>query len=125
MRLEWTDRSRLAAAGPPIPALVPRDGVGHQFVCYADSCSGVPGEAHEATFGAVNAVVARRNDEHVLDVGPAVLSGIGENNAVIGVLNANIGDDDLSLHLNGRGMRLHPSMFVVHNSDSVERRSCP
>jgi len=59
MRLERTDRSRPAAARPPIPALVPRDGVGHQFVCYADSCSGVAGAAHEATFGAVNAVVAR------------------------------------------------------------------
>jgi hypothetical protein len=42
-----------------IPALVPRWGEGHQFVCYADSCSGVPGAPHEATFAAVNAVVAR------------------------------------------------------------------
>src|SRR5690348_15162951 len=42
----------------PIPALLPRSG-GHQFVCYADSCSGVPGARHEATFAAVNAVVAR------------------------------------------------------------------
>src|SRR4051794_15813179 len=43
----------------PIPALLPRDGDGHQFVCYADSCSGVPDGRHEATFAAVNAVVAR------------------------------------------------------------------
>lgn len=43
----------------PIQALVPRGGAGHQFVCYADSCSGAPGAPHEATFGAVNAVVAR------------------------------------------------------------------
>jgi hypothetical protein len=42
-----------------IPSLVPRWGQGHQFVCYADSCSGVPGAPHEATFAAVNAVVAR------------------------------------------------------------------
>ncbi|HKG26981.1 MAG TPA: hypothetical protein VKB09_15125 [Thermomicrobiales bacterium] len=42
----------------PIPALLPR-GDGHQFVCYADSCSGVPGAPHEATFAAVNAVVRR------------------------------------------------------------------
>jgi hypothetical protein len=41
-----------------IPALLPR-GAGHQFVCYADSCSGVPGAPHEATFAAVNAVVRR------------------------------------------------------------------
>jgi len=41
-----------------IPAIVPR-GAGHQFVCYADACSGVPGAPHEATFAAVNAVVAR------------------------------------------------------------------
>ena len=43
---------------PAIPALVPR-GEGHQFVCYADCCSGVPGAPHEAAFAAVNAVVAR------------------------------------------------------------------
>jgi len=42
-----------------IQALVPRGGDGHQFVCYADCCSGVPGAPHEATFAAVNAVVAR------------------------------------------------------------------
>jgi hypothetical protein len=41
-----------------IPALLPR-GAGHQFVCYADSCSGVAGAPHEATFAAVNAVVRR------------------------------------------------------------------
>lgn len=41
-----------------IPALTPR-GNGHQFVCYADCCSGVPGAPHEKTFAAVNRVVAR------------------------------------------------------------------
>ncbi|MFN2224795.1 MAG: metallophosphoesterase family protein, partial [Anaerolineae bacterium] len=40
-------------------ALVPRGGTGHQFVCYADSCCGLPGGPHEATFAAVNDVVAR------------------------------------------------------------------
>jgi len=44
---------------PPIPALVPRNHAGHQFVCYADSCSGVPGAPHEAAFAAMNAVVSR------------------------------------------------------------------
>jgi hypothetical protein len=42
----------------PIPALLPR-GDGHQFVLYADACSGVPGAPHAATFAAVNAVVRR------------------------------------------------------------------
>ncbi len=42
----------------PIPALTPR-GKGHQFVCYADCCSGIPDAPHEATFAAVNHVVAR------------------------------------------------------------------
>ena len=41
-----------------IPALLPR-GEGHQFVLYGDSCSGVPGAPHEATFAAVNGVVRR------------------------------------------------------------------
>ncbi|MCB0189817.1 MAG: metallophosphoesterase, partial [Caldilineaceae bacterium] len=40
-----------------VPALTPC-GPGHQFVCYADSSSGVPGALHERTFAAVNQVVA-------------------------------------------------------------------
>jgi hypothetical protein len=35
-----------------IPALVPRDKTGFQFVCYADACSGVPGAPHEQAFAA-------------------------------------------------------------------------
>jgi len=42
-----------------IQALVPYDGDGHQFVCYADCCSGIPDAPHEKTFAAVNNVVAR------------------------------------------------------------------
>lgn len=42
-----------------IPALVPGDGGGHQFVCYADCCSGIPGAPHEATFASVNRIVSR------------------------------------------------------------------
>ena len=49
----------MAERSEPIPALVPRDETGFQFVCYADSCSGVAGAPHESTFAAVNAVVAR------------------------------------------------------------------
>jgi len=51
--------SKLEQPLTPIPALMPRDGAGHQFVCYADCCSGVPGAPHEATFAAVNGIVAR------------------------------------------------------------------
>lgn len=42
----------------PIPALLP-NGVGHRFVLYGDSCSGVPGALHEQTFATVNAVLRR------------------------------------------------------------------
>lgn len=42
-----------------IPALVPHDESGVQFLCYGDSCSGVPGSPHETNFAAVNAVVRR------------------------------------------------------------------
>lgn len=41
-----------------IPSLLPRY-QGHQFVIYADSCSGVAGALHEKTFAAVNDVVQR------------------------------------------------------------------
>jgi hypothetical protein len=40
----------------PVQSLMPR-GPGHHFVLYGDSCSGIRGEPHEATFAAVNAVV--------------------------------------------------------------------
>lgn len=46
------------SASTLLPALLPR-GAGHHFVCYADACSGVAGAPHEATFAAVNQVVAR------------------------------------------------------------------
>jgi hypothetical protein len=42
----------------PIPALLPAKS-GHQFVIYADSCSGVPDALHEKTFASVNNVVRR------------------------------------------------------------------
>ncbi|MCP3414133.1 MULTISPECIES: metallophosphoesterase family protein [Bradyrhizobium] len=41
-----------------IPSLLPRNS-GHQFVIYADACSGVPGALHERTFASVNDVVRR------------------------------------------------------------------
>ena len=47
-----------APPGSPIAAIVPR-GLGHQFVIYGDSCSGVPGAPHEETFAQVNRIVAR------------------------------------------------------------------
>lgn len=42
-----------------LTALTPRGEAGHQFVVYADACSGVPGAPHEANFAAVNAIVRR------------------------------------------------------------------
>ncbi|MEM6429457.1 MAG: metallophosphoesterase [Deinococcota bacterium] len=43
----------------PIRALIPKNNEGHQFVCYADACSGVAGAPHEQTFAAVNKVISR------------------------------------------------------------------
>ena len=48
----------MAGGNEAIWALVPRDRSGCQFVCYADSCSGVEGALHERNFAEVNAVVA-------------------------------------------------------------------
>src|SRR5688572_9284332 len=48
----------IVAGNNMIRALVPR-GAGHQFVWYADSCSGMPGAPHEKTLAAVNAVVRK------------------------------------------------------------------
>ena len=42
-----------------IQALTPRDQDGHQFVCYADCCSGIPGTAQERTFAEVNTILRR------------------------------------------------------------------
>lgn len=42
----------------PIPALLPR-GPGHQFVLYADACSGVPAFPNAHNLAAVNAVIRR------------------------------------------------------------------
>lgn len=41
-----------------LPSLKPR-GPGHHFVLYGDSCSGIPGHPHEATFAAINATIRR------------------------------------------------------------------
>jgi hypothetical protein len=41
-----------------ILSLLPK-GPGHQFVLYADACSGIPGALHEGSFAAVNAVLRR------------------------------------------------------------------
>jgi len=43
----------------PLPALVPRDKTGHQFVLYADCCSGIQGGAYAANLRRVNRIVAR------------------------------------------------------------------
>lgn len=59
-----------------LPALLPR-GPGHQFLVYGDSCSGVPGGRHEATFASVNAVARR------LDPKPDFIAFLGDE--VIGL----------------------------------------
>lgn len=43
----------------PIPALTPRGRQGHQFVCYADCCSGIPNTERETTFAALNSLISR------------------------------------------------------------------
>ncbi|MBX3069032.1 MAG: metallophosphoesterase [Thermomicrobiales bacterium] len=48
-----------AGPSPAIPALVPAGEHGHQFVCYADCCSGIPGRGNVERFAAVNAVLKR------------------------------------------------------------------
>jgi hypothetical protein len=55
----------------PIPALTAR-GPGHQFLVYGDSCSGIPGGRHEATFAAVNRVAQR------LDPAPEFVAFLGD-----------------------------------------------
>lgn len=60
-----------------IPALLPGNIGGHQFVVYGDSCSGVPGAIHEATTAAVNRVVAH------LDPAPEFICFLGDE--VIGL----------------------------------------
>ncbi len=49
----------LGAPNSPLPALVPRTAGGHQFVCYGDCCSGVPGAPFAANFAAINATLRR------------------------------------------------------------------
>jgi len=55
---------------------MPRES-GHQFLVYGDSCSGVPGGRHEATFASVNAVARR------LDPAPEFIAFLGDE--VIGL----------------------------------------
>lgn len=56
----------------PTAALLP-DGAGLSFVWYGDCCSGVPGEANEANFSAVNAIFQS------LEVMPDVTFFVGDN----------------------------------------------
>lgn len=56
----------------PIYALRPRSRSGHQFVVYGDSCSGVPGGRHEATFARINSVLSR------LSPGPEFICFLGD-----------------------------------------------
>jgi hypothetical protein len=66
-----------------IPALLPR-GPGHQFVLYADSCSGLAGGRHEETFARVNAVVASLEPapEFILFPGDEIVGLTGDAEAL-------------------------------------------
>jgi hypothetical protein len=66
-----------------IQALLPR-GPGHQFVLYGDSCSGVPGQPHQATFAAVNAVVRRLDPppEFILFLGDEIAGLTADTDAL-------------------------------------------
>lgn len=52
-------KSDVKATLYPIPAILPRAGFGHQFLCFSDSCSGIPGTPRASTFASVCAVVTR------------------------------------------------------------------
>ena len=55
-----THRACVAADEPvAIPALLPRDKLGHRFVLYSDCCSGSPGRAVARNLQSVNKMVAR------------------------------------------------------------------
>lgn len=47
----------MSATTSLIPALEP-DGAGHQFVCYADSCSGIRNGSNEQNFAAINKIIS-------------------------------------------------------------------
>lgn len=68
----------------PIPALLPRTESGHQFVCYADSCSGVPNALHETTFANVNAIVSRLDPppEFICFPGDEIIGLTADNDAL-------------------------------------------
>ena len=55
----------------PIPTLKVGDG-GHQFVVYGDSCSGIAGAPHEATFRQINAAI------RALDQQPEFIGFLGD-----------------------------------------------
>ena len=62
----------------PIPSLRAKQD-GHQFVVYGDSCSGVPGAPHEATFRQVNAAIG------ALDTPPDFICFLGDE--IMGLTN--------------------------------------
>jgi hypothetical protein len=67
----------------PIPSLLPANS-GHQFVIYADSCSGVPGALHERTFASVNDVVRRLHPrpEFILFPGDEIIGLTSDDGAL-------------------------------------------
>lgn len=73
-----------AGAAEEIPALLPRDGTGRQFVYYADCCSGVAGASNEKNHIAVNQMVQRikPRPEFIAFPGDAVVGYITDYQAL-------------------------------------------
>jgi hypothetical protein len=78
-----TDVPTAEPGADPIPAITPR-GTGHQFVIYADSCSGVPGGIHEDTFAQVNRIAASLTPkpEFILFPGDEIVGLTGDPEAL-------------------------------------------
>ena len=88
-----------------VPALLPRGSPGYQFVCYGDACSGVPGTPHEATFAAVNAVVARLRPRPELILFP--------------------GDEVIGLTADDDALRAQWRHFLDHEMAWLDREAIP
>ena len=67
-----------------IPALIPRDAGGHQFLFYSDCCSGVPGAPNEPHHASVNAIAdrIRPRPEFIAFPGDAIMGYIEDRQAL-------------------------------------------
>ena len=67
-----------------IPALMPRDNQGHQFLFYSDCCSGVPGATNESKHASVNAMAnrIRPRPEFIAFPGDAIMGYVEDQDAL-------------------------------------------